>query len=148
MKKKIKVKKSDLYETPLDEFKKIEKLFGKFDLDVCAQKTTAKCKKYFSLERKQNAFHKNWSKYGKRAFMNPPYSNVRPWLEKAIKETKRGIVVVALLPSSVDAIWYHELIRLNPKCIHHLLPGRIKFLYNKEIRTQPRGGNMYALFWG
>jgi len=44
------------------------------------------------------------------AFVNPPYSSPKEWVEKAIEQSKKGISVVMLLRVDVSTEWYKLLI--------------------------------------
>ena len=104
--------------TPMYLFKEIEKEFGEFDLDPCASKENAKCKKYFTKEH--DGLTQNWQ--GK-VFMNPPYGAELPlWMEKA---RKSGCFVVCLVPSRTDTKWWHENVENIAKV--KFIKGRIKF---------------------
>ena len=62
---------------------------------------------------------------GDRIFLNPPYSNPMPWVEKAIAESKKGKVVVLLLKHDSSTKWYAKLHEAGA----HFLPimGRLNF---------------------
>lgn len=47
-----------------------------------------------------------WQKYN---FVNPPYSNPKPWVIKAIQENEKGNVVVMLLKHDSSTEWYRRL---------------------------------------
>ena len=49
---------------------------------------------------------KSW-KY--KAFVNPPYSDPEPWIDKAIEQHKLGVTVVLLLPCDVSTGWFRKL---------------------------------------
>lgn len=42
-------------------------------------------------------------------YCNPPYSNPKPWVEKAIQESQRGIRVVMLLRHDSSTEWWRLL---------------------------------------
>ena len=42
-------------------------------------------------------------------YCNPPYSDPRPWVEKAIAEARRGTRVVMLLPHDSSTEWWRLL---------------------------------------
>ena len=44
-----------------------------------------------------------------KTFVNPPYSNVLPWVEKAIKERQKGKRVVMLLKMDTSTKWFSRL---------------------------------------
>jgi phage N-6-adenine-methyltransferase len=81
--------------------------FGEFDLDPCCRAETAKAPKFYT--ETDDGLSQPW--HG-RVFMNPPYSDIAPWLKKAIAETQAGRaeLVVALLPAQTDTRWFHELV--------------------------------------
>jgi len=59
-------------------------------------------------------------------FVNPPYSNVNKWIEKADTECKKGKVVVMLINAITDTIAFHHYI--YNKCEVRFIKGRIKFI--------------------
>jgi site-specific DNA-methyltransferase (adenine-specific) len=104
--------------TPQEFFDRINHVW-RFTLDVCATQRNYKVGRYFcppgrrcdlSLDRlgptAVDGLIHDWSK--EICWMNPPYSRgqVIKWVHKAIIEAQKGAVVVALLPASVDTIWY------------------------------------------
>ena len=48
--------------------------------------------------------------WGKRAFCNPPWCNIRPWVEKALQERDKGCVVHMLIPPATSTATWHDLI--------------------------------------
>jgi len=68
---------------------------------------------------------KDW---GESVFCNPPYDNIRNFMEKALIEikNKHTRIAVFLVPSRTDTKWFHELVLPNYEEIR-LVKGRIKF---------------------
>jgi hypothetical protein len=60
-----------------------------------------------------------------RTFVNPPYSDPLPWVEKAIQTVKKGISVALLLKHDTSTKWWAKLHEAGA----HFLPviGRISF---------------------
>lgn len=59
-------------------------------------------------------------------WMNPPYSNIGPWAEKAALEARAGAVVVGLLPVWSDRAWWHQWV--IPCAVEvRFLRGRVQF---------------------
>lgn len=60
-------------------------------------------------------------------YVNPPYSNIRQWLEKAINEVELGntFLAVFLVPARVDTKWFQELI--YGRYAYQFVQGRLKF---------------------
>ena len=46
-------------------------------------------------------------------YVNPPYSNPLPWVEKAIEENKKGKRVVMLLRVDTSTKWFAKLVEAN-----------------------------------
>lgn len=67
--------------------------------------------------------------WGKRNFVNPPYSRdlKEAFVKKAIEESKKGKLVVMLLPVSTSTKLFHDIIQPNAEEIR-FIKGRLKFL--------------------
>jgi len=99
--------KSVEWETPQDFFNELDKEFG-FTLDACATAENAKCPVYFTKET--NALAQNWGDdSGSVVFMNPPYGRkIGAWIKKAYYESRKGVIVICLVPSRTDTLWWHD----------------------------------------
>ena len=53
-----------------------------------------------------DGLHIDWKD---KTFVNPPYSNPLPWVEKAIKEAKNGNMIVMLLRVDTSTRWFAKL---------------------------------------
>ena len=101
------------WETPADTFQWLDREFH-FTLDPCATSANAKCPMFFTKE--QDGLVQPWSGC---VFMNPPYGReIADWVEKAYDESRRGVMVVCLLPSRTDTAWWHD----------YCMKGEIRFL--------------------
>jgi hypothetical protein len=60
-----------------------------------------------------------------RTFVNPPYSNPAPWVDKAIAESKLGKVIALLVKHDSSTRWWSKLHEAGA----HFLPimGRLSF---------------------
>jgi site-specific DNA-methyltransferase (adenine-specific) len=115
--------------TPQAIFDKLNAEFD-FTLDPCADISNAKCKKFYTL--KENGLAQDWSK--ERVFMNPPYGKeISKWIKKAYQESKKGALVICLIPSRTDTKWWHDFV-LNAKQIR-FIKGRLSF--NDGDNTAP-----------
>lgn len=133
---------SDEWETPNDLFFKLNLEF-EFTLDPCCRKETAKCEKFFTVE--DNGIFQSWE--NERVFMNPPYSEIPTWVEKAVLEMRHNNceLVVGLLPAWTDRLWFHQFIYPDIAKVR-LLQGRVKFLLNGETKTSPTYGSMVVIW--
>ena len=96
----------DNWETPDYIFKPLDQEF-KFTLDPCCNMFNAKCDINFNII--QDGLSLSWG--GHRVFCNPPYSryNIDKWVKKCYEESlKPNTIVVALLPVSTSAAWFHD----------------------------------------
>jgi site-specific DNA-methyltransferase (adenine-specific) len=103
---------SDNWETPKDFYNELNKEFN-FDFDPCP------------LNSSFDGLSIQW---GKRNFINPPYSRKlkQLFVEKAIEESKKGKLCVLLLPVSTSTKLFHNYILPNKKEIR-FIKGRLKF---------------------
>jgi phage N-6-adenine-methyltransferase len=96
---------SDEKETPIELFKELDDEFH-FEIDVCALQDNYKCARYFHPS--VNGLKQVWTP--SICFMNPPYSNIPRWLDKARLEANNGAIVVCILPVDSSTKWFHEFI--------------------------------------
>ena len=111
------------WETPQELFDFLNEMF-KFDLDVCADEKSAKCKVYFNEE--QDGLKQLW--FG-NCWMNPPYNRQQVhWVKKAIDEINRGNAetVVILIPARTETVAWQKYIFNEAKAIC-FVNGRLTF---------------------
>ncbi len=104
-----------------------------FTLDVAASEDNAKCANYF--DRYTNGLTEEWAE--QRVWCNPPYSNIRAWVEKAWSEWAEGCwrpeLIVMLLPANrTEQSWWQDLVeprrdRGGPFTVE-FLAGRLRFV--------------------
>lgn len=66
-------------------------------------------------------------------FCNPPYSEPQPWLEKAIRDKKRGITGVYLLRVDTSTNWMHDFVFPYARPIW--VRGRLRFRRHGPCQT-------------
>ncbi len=114
--------KTDLHATPPEFFRKMERRYGPFDLDVCALPENAKCARYFTPE--QDGLKHPWRG---RCWCNPPYGKtVGQWVRKAWESSLQGATVVLLLPARTDTRWWHEYVTAYATKVR-FVRGRLTF---------------------
>lgn len=133
--------KVDDRRTPRDLFRPLHKEFG-FTLDVAASYENALVPDYY--DRDADGLSRDW--YGV-VWCNPPYSDIRAWVEKAWQEWRRSSdveTIVMLLPANrTEQAWWQDLIeperddrgRLSVR----FLRGRLRFDTPEGTYTDPRG---------
>lgn len=140
----------DCWATPWPVVDALSRRFagGYFDLDPCCSQSTCKAHRGYTLA--DDGLSKPW--YG-RVFVNPPYSDVGSWVDKACREIDAGnaYVVVLLLLNSTDTAWYAQLER-QTACGGGVLlfpQGRINFIPpNADIAASSNSrGSLIAVLW-
>lgn len=121
----------DLGQTPFWLIRSIESLVGnEFDLDVCCLKKTAKAKNYFTLEEDRDCFINPWvgNAYGPTlAWCNPPFSNVMPFIERALDQCEQhGTTTAMIIPNNPEVAYRRKLKEVCDTFIE--MPFRLKFL--------------------
>lgn len=124
--------KSDEWSTPEDFYRLLWSMFGGFTLDPCATPESAKTLKYYT--EKDNGLVQSWM--GELVFMNPPYSQIGKWMEKAYNSAKYdNAMVVCLVPSRTDTKWWHQYAMKAEEI--HFIKGRLKFGGQKNSAPFP-----------
>lgn len=126
---------TDDWPTPQDFFDRLNLEFGGFSLDVCASNANHKAPKWFGHDHahwaRRDALKRNWTvdAGGAPIWMNPPYGRaIKPFMEKAVQEARRGATVVCLVPARTDTAWWHESTHeAQVRCDIRFVKGRLKF---------------------
>jgi len=140
-------KASDNYCTPLWLVQKVANIFkGTIDLDPCCNKFSYTTNE----EYKCTCFIENFGYspmdiYDKfipkncNIYINPPYSDCKPWIELAIKSYENLDCNVIVLVNSMTATkWYQDLLFSSSAMV--LFNKRINFEYEKN----PTNRNLYC----
>lgn len=118
---KMQSSNSDEWETPEEFFKDLDREFH-FTLDPCASEVNHKCDKYYT--RQDDGLSKSWE--GETVFCNPPYSEVKKWVEKCYREgIKDRTTVVLTIPARTDTGYFHDFIYHRAEI--RLVRGRLHF---------------------
>jgi phage N-6-adenine-methyltransferase len=128
---------SDNWATPQDFFDKLNEEFH-FTLDVCATPENAKCERYFTPE--MDGLKQEWTGV---CWCNPPYSQIKQWIQKASESASNGATVVMLIPARTDTSYWHRYIwdteqhRPRPGVEVRFIKGRLKFGGSKNSAPFP-----------
>lgn len=132
--------------TPLWLFRQIHARYW-FTLDACAEKWNAKLQN-FCTEQNSGLLHE-WN--DERVWCNPPYSDIKPWIEKAIEKTRplTGVcpLVVFLVPVRTSQPWFHDALRAGARV--EFLQFRVAFEYppgSEERKQSPFEHSMLLIF--
>jgi|TARA_Y100000310_G_scaffold334537_1_gene414556 site-specific DNA-methyltransferase (adenine-specific) len=115
--------KSKEWGTPQHFFDKLNKRFGPFTLDPCANSSNYKVVKHFTAD--ENGLEQDWG--GHVVFMNPPYGRgIKEWIKKAYEESrKEDTTVVMLIPARTDTRYWHDYVMKANDL--YFVKGRLKF---------------------
>lgn len=120
----------DLGQTPFWFIHSLESFLGaKFSLDVCCLAKTAKTPDYFSLEYDLDCMAMNWTLESKPvlAWCNPPFSNVDPFIERAVNQCQEhGTTTAMIIPNNPEVAYRRKLKEVCDTFIE--MPFRLKFL--------------------
>lgn len=112
--------KSDDYVTPKRVFDEMFEAFG-----ISIQDCFDPCPSNFKLD----GLTMSWRTLN---FVNPPYTILPAFVDKAIIE-KKYCTTIMLLPTKTDQAWFHQ-VKHNKI---HWFKGRLKFVGQKFHATQP-----------
>lgn len=110
----------DMYETPSYLYNYLNELRG-FDVDLAADSNNHQHPVYLT-----ESLNTPWRLYGTEGFCNPPYSNIPPWITKAILEQSRGFTTTMLIPSFNGDLYYGDVLESASEIIQII--GRISFI--------------------
>jgi phage N-6-adenine-methyltransferase len=123
-------KSNQSVQTPYDFMSAVHGLIGTtFAFDLAADNENAQAPHHFT--EAQDALTKEWwnlSK-GRWLWLNPPYSNIEPWVAKAVHESDRGANIAVLVPAATGTIWWTLYVAGWAQV--YLLKGRITFVGHK-----------------
>lgn len=122
---------------PADEFAKLQDRF-RFTVDAAASPNNAKLPMFWTA--KNSGLSASWG--GARVYCNPPYSHVRPWIEKAWAEATCPLAVLLLPANRTEQLFWQDLIeprrdRVGSPLRVEFLRGRYRFLKPGQVEVQP-----------
>lgn len=130
----------DSWRTPPELFAALNAEFC-FQLDAAASEENHLCNMWIGEE--QNCLTANWANdfFMERAYawLNPPYSNIGPFVRKAADENKWASVgVVMLVPADTSVGWFREAIETASE-VRFITGGRLAFV--NAVTGKPVSGN-------
>lgn len=128
----------DLWRTPPALFACLNAEFC-FQLDAAAAAHNALCRKFITAE--QNTLETPWTDYLSipgYAWLNPPYSDITPFVQKAADESKNQIGTVMLVPADTSVGWFREAIETASE-VRFIVGGRLAFI--NPVSGKPVSGN-------
>jgi phage N-6-adenine-methyltransferase len=130
--------------TPLDFLSKVKTRLGidDFVMDLAATDDNTVTEKGWYTEE-QNSLNQNWYFDG-WCWLNPPYSDIRPWVSKACDEADKGAHIAMLVPASTGSNWWHNYV--DGAAYITFLNGRITFIGHDKPYPKDLALLLYAPF--
>lgn len=128
----------DLWRTPPALFASLDAEFC-FQLDAAAAPHNALCRKFITAE--QNTLETPWADYLNvpgYVWLNPPYSDITPFVKKAATESANQIGTVMLVPADTSVGWFKEAIQIASE-VRFITAGRLAFI--NPVTGKPVSGN-------
>lgn len=128
----------DLWRTPPVFFASLDAEFC-FQLDAAAAPHNALCRKFITAE--QNTLETPWADYLNvpgYVWLNPPYSDITPFVKKAAAESSNQIGTVMLVPADTSVGWFKEAIQTASE-VRLITAGRLAFI--NPVTGKPVSGN-------
>ncbi|MEP8967748.1 phage N-6-adenine-methyltransferase [Enterobacter hormaechei] len=129
--------------TPLDQrdlWRTPPALFASLDAEFCFQLDAAAAS-HNALCRKQNTLETPWADYLSipgYVWLNPPYSDITPFVKKAAAESINQIGAVMLVPADTSVGWFKEAIQTASE-VRLITAGRLAFI--NPVTGKPVSGN-------
>lgn len=135
---KTPVEQRNLWQTPIPLFVALDAEFC-LTLDAAASADNALCNRYITEE--QNTLTAPWADFlvaPGYVWLNPPYSDITPFVQKAADESKNQIGTVMLVPSDTSVGWFREAIETASE-VRFIVGGRLAFI--NPVSGKPVSGN-------
>lgn len=128
----------DLWQTPKPVFNNYKNWFD-IGMDAAASSSNSLCEKFLSEE--DDSLTSEWNLSEKPGvWLNPPYSDILPWVEKAREQSdKHNKTVIMLLPCDLSTKWALRLLEVST-ALQIVVNGRLSFI-NAETQEKIGGNN-------
>ena len=101
------------------------------DLAACAMN----CKVPTYINRLEDSLTASWHQLGEHGWLNPPYSNIAPWIDKAVLEAKKGFTTTMLIPTPNGETYYKDVLEQELEFII----GRVSFIASMDYSYAKNG---------
>ena len=119
----------NIFETPQWLFDSLNNEFN-FTVDLACNKDNRKCPK--GITEDKDSLKYPWHKLSGWLWLNPPYSPLKPWIQKAQIENQKGAKIVVLCPPVISTRYFQDHL---PSEIRFIV-GRVPFLLaGKEMKS-------------
>jgi DNA (cytosine-5)-methyltransferase 1 len=141
MKPQFKTLHGNIFETPRWLYNSLDKEFN-FTHDLACLRENCKAPKGL-YDGEVNSLEQDWHKLDGWLWLNPPYSPLKPWIEKCQKESRLGAKIVALVPPHISTRYFSKTL---PTEIRFIL-GRVPF-YKDGVEMRGNTSDSVILVYG
>lgn len=136
-------------QTPKEFIQAVQYRWGQFSIDLAADAANAQAPLW--IDEQRDSLKQDWSKEippNTVAWLNPPYSDIRPWVAKCFDliQTGHPVSILVLVPASVGSNWYRDYAHQGP-CQVRFLNNRIKFVGHTHHYPKDMMLLEYARYW-
>ena len=113
------------YATPAEFLTSVRRLLHivDFSCDLATSAENTVCPRFY--DEATDSLKQSWV-VGGWAWLNPPFANIRPWVEKAVAEAALGANIALLLPASVGSAWWFD--HVHGQAYAYFLRPRLTFV--------------------
>jgi len=137
---------TDCWDTPPHLIHRVLALWGEIDLDPCSSDTSL-VPATVKLGKRENGLSANWSRYGKRVYVNPPYDQKTLDLTASLCHDEArfyGCQIILLCPVKSDQEWFQRsLFHADAVCF---IRGRVK--YGADDKKHGAFFSSCLFYWG
>lgn len=147
---------SDKFGTPFPLFERLSEEYGPFSLDPCPnpKHLLPLIGNFPVTPGVTDGLTLSWE--GRRVYVNPPYTNIEPWVRKAVRSVEKkpfSTCIVMLLPAKTDSQWFNFAAR-NASHIR-FITGRLRYAGGASSARFPsmivvfdrRIAQMWSVWW-
>lgn len=130
----------DSWRTPKQVFEWLDRVY-RFAHDTACTNENALKKPVWRGRHDRDALASAWAG---TVFCNPPYSNISPWVDKAIESARHGATTVMLIPSPNGESYHAKALRHAKRLI--LINRRLAFINSagEPVSGNNRGSCIYV----
>lgn len=110
-----------------------------FAVDLAASKENTVARRFYS--KASNALVQPWTFDGFN-WLNPPFGDLAPWVQKAYEESRKGARTAMLVPAGVGANWWRDWVHEKASVL--FLNGRITFVGHDDAYPKDCALLIYA----
>jgi len=142
---------NDSWATPQTVYNALNLEF-EFCADMAASEENAKHSIYWTENDTPNSLDMNWRSALSQmpitnpwVWVNPPYSDISPWVDKAIEAQRQGVGSVMLVMADPSVKWFSKAAEYATE-IRFVTNGRIAFLENGKPKSGNNKGSVFFIF--